>query len=130
MLRAIWIVAIVSLLLGLWITPVIASDPSAVREHLSGVMTSAEEMVVHLQEGHVGVFMKHAGDFIRHAKAAIEAIPGNERGEEVAGHLKMAIAEGEDALESAESGRADLAENHALSALSHAGEADSLADGL
>ncbi len=120
-----------ALVFGLTIDGIEASEGTMLKKQFDEIMVSAEGMVVHLQEGHLGVFLKHAGEFIRRANTVLEALPKeNERGKEVAGHLKMALSEAEEAMEHGESGRVDLAVDHALSALSHAEEANSLADRL
>ena len=116
-------------LVGLLVYPSKAADIEEARRQLSDAVESAEEMVVHLQEGQMGVFMKHTSNFIMHAKAALEEIPAeSEMGAEVAGHLKMAISEAEEALGRGQIGDEEAALNHALSALSHAEEANSFAD--
>jgi hypothetical protein len=109
----------------------VATDLSAFKKYLVKALESAEEMVVHLQEGHMDVFKKHAEDFLKHAKDAINEIPDeNELGKEIKGHLRAAMEEAQKALKHGEAGRVDVAVDRALSTLSHTEEAYSLSDAI
>ena len=124
-------IGIIVLVLGMSISGAEATDLSASKKHLSKALESAEEMIMHLQEGHMDIFKKHANDFLMHAKAAITEMPeGNELGKEIQGHLQAALEEAQKALEHGEAGRVDVAVDRALGTLSHTEEAYSLSDAL
>jgi thiamine phosphate synthase YjbQ (UPF0047 family) len=123
--------AIVILVLGMSISVTEATDLSASKKSLDKALESAEEMVMHLQEGHMDIFKKHANNFLMHSKTAITEMPeGNELGKDVKGHLQAAIEEAQKALVHAEAGQEDVAVDHALGTLSHTEEAYSLSDAL
>ena len=117
--------------MGLAIDGTEATDLSASKKHLDDALDSAEEMVVHLQEGHMDVFKEHANNFLMHAKATINKMSDeNQLGRDIKGHLQAAIEEAQKALKHAEAGHEDVAVDHALGTLSHTEEAYSLSDAL
>ena len=108
-----------------------AEDASMAGRNIDRAIESAEEMVVHLQEGHLGIFEKHARDFMIHVRAAQRELPkGDELGDRVIGHLQAAMAEAEKTIEHSKAGHEETALKHALSALSHTEEAYSLSGAL
>jgi len=123
------LIAILLVVIGMISFPAVAKDLASAKKHLEQATIEAEEMVVHLQEGHVGIFKEHAARFLKHASEALDEMPmENSRAEEWVGHLQAAISEAEKAVKSAEGGKQNTAEDHALAALSHAEEVYSIGE--
>lgn len=119
----------VMILIGMAAAFVHAKNLASAKAYIEQARIEAEEMVIHLQKGHVGVFRDHTARFLKEARKALDEMPmKNSRVEEWLGHLQAAIEEGEKAIESIEKGKQTAAENHALGALSHTEEVYSISE--
>jgi hypothetical protein len=108
-----------------------AEDPTDIYEILQKALSSADEMIRSGQKDQRDPFIQQNMDFSDRIREAIELVsPETDEGFTVRGHLQMALSEAEKAAESANDGQMDDATNYALNALSHAEEANSLAQTL
>ena len=125
------VLPIVGLLFHLTLAPANAAETTDVFELLQKALASGDEMVQSAQEDQLDPFRAQATDFSDRIKEAVNLVsPATDAGDQVRGHLQMALSEAGKAISSANDGQMDAAIDHALNALSHAEEANSLADTL
>ena len=117
-----------------FVSSILKAEPGggpSTADRLSHIISSGEKMIHGLQDGQMEAFLTNAGEFIKQGRVVIETMGGSGEVEnELAGHLKMAVSEAEKALADSRDDQIEDAINHALSALSHAEESNSMADQL
>ena len=127
-------VCLVAVIVTSFVSSILKAEPGggpSTADRLSHIISSGEKMIHGLQDGQIEEFVNQATVFIEQGGVVIDTVRGKgDLEDEVAGHLRMAVSEAEKALDDSRDDQIEDAINHALSALSHAEESNSMADQL